>query len=138
MLQEVHPVDTAIHPSGRISLSPERDLVAMLPFWVRKAREIMRMNEEDPAGADDLMKVIQKFFLSCADSQEFVSRKVGDAAVRAGLTKEDVNAAEARLGKWLLRVLLGAYYYGLRGSTLQGQAPVRFIDVTKPLPPAMP
>jgi len=103
-----------------IWLSPDRDVSVMIPLYIRRAVDLLRRayDEDDGARAPDVgiedcqayVAKIQAFILDC--DKGFNTPSLEKSFQQLGLLTQP--KAEAALGKYVLRVLLCAYYKGLR------------------------
>jgi len=122
------------HGPGQVWASPERDIAHAFPSYVYTAlrcvkREIDAMPEERQ---EVMLENITRYV---AGIREFMASAITEDDQAALIKKcgiNDVQAdAKALVDKWLARVVLGAYYSGVRQACHASQdeyTPSKFLD----------
>lgn len=117
-------------------LSPDRDLAIMWPTYLIKA---LQLAENDILSRQSSPKVtpqecpeLSQLYCYARRVTDFDKRCVGPdspksvhtLALATQILDPELAGAEALVGKYLLRVMQGAYFKGVRFATMKGESPV--------------
>jgi hypothetical protein len=122
--------------SGKpVRLSPDRDLAVMWPMYVLSALRfsdgaVAAMPKEEQARMEAQMNEIAKrmiaFQRGCVGPTS--PKTVHEICERVGLFKDNREGLDL-LGHYLLRVLVGAYFSGVRMALMRGEKPLELVDL---------